>query len=484
MASVSEAVSSKKWDGDGVPLADSNCANIGSDEDKAVRKAAAEKEPAWETAGKKAGVEVWRIEQFEVKAYPEKSYGEFYTGDSYIILKTTEEDGGKLCHDIFFWLGAETTTDEMGTAAYKTVELDDFFDGEPTQHREVQGSESTEFKKLFATLQYLQGGVASGFNHVAEGLYEPKLLRVRKTNTDGVRVQEVTRDRQSLNQGDCFILDVGEKIYVWCGEESSAFEKSAANRAAENIENTRDGKATTTLEIDDDFWAKLGGEGEIAPASAASDKLPDVDHGEGVLYKLSDTTGTLTRTEVAHGDIGPGMLDTNDVMLLDTTAEIFLWVGKNASAGEGRNAMATAMAYLKTNGRPTSTPIHLYKEGQDIKNETWKQIMASGPAAPAAPVRPPPPAPASAEPAGDGGALRLHTTSPAATAETNAAAGVMTLEELQDPKIWKAKGVDPLTREQHLSDEEFQNLFKMSKDEFAGLPDWKKKGEKKKHGLF
>eukprot|EP00448_Togula_jolla_P026250 CAMPEP_0170650566 /NCGR_PEP_ID=MMETSP0224-20130122/45872_1 /TAXON_ID=285029 /ORGANISM="Togula jolla, Strain CCCM 725" /LENGTH=37 /DNA_ID= /DNA_START= /DNA_END= /DNA_ORIENTATION= len=33
-------ISGKKWDGDGVPLADSNCAEIGSDADKAARKSA------------------------------------------------------------------------------------------------------------------------------------------------------------------------------------------------------------------------------------------------------------------------------------------------------------------------------------------------------------------------------------------------------------------------------------------------------------
>ena len=37
------------------------------------------------------------------------------------------------------------------------------------QHREVMMHESQEFNALFKRINYLQGGVASGFNHVEKG---------------------------------------------------------------------------------------------------------------------------------------------------------------------------------------------------------------------------------------------------------------------------------------------------------------------------
>merc|ERR1719188_2195564 len=125
----------------------------------------------------------------------------------------------KLERRIFFWLGSETTTDEMGCAAYKTVELDDFFDGEPSQHREVEGSESQEFKQLFPKLKYLEGGIDTGFVHVQKVGANAKLYMVKKI--EGSRqagMYPVPCERDSLNEGDCFIMQTSEAIYRWLGK--------------------------------------------------------------------------------------------------------------------------------------------------------------------------------------------------------------------------------------------------------------------------
>ncbi len=58
--------------------------------EKRVREHAGDTEPAWKSAGARPGVEVWRIEQFQI--VPREVNGEFYDGDSYIVLHVSVSD--------------------------------------------------------------------------------------------------------------------------------------------------------------------------------------------------------------------------------------------------------------------------------------------------------------------------------------------------------------------------------------------------------
>merc|ERR1711965_322193 len=127
----------------------------------------------------------------------------------------------------------------MGTAAYKTVELDDLFDGACRHHREVMSQETEAFLSLFPSgITYWKGGIESGFTKVWDvdlETYMARLLHVKKHGRSTV-VVEVPCKRDSLNQGDCFILDTGATLYTWCGKQSSVFERAFAKMAADELE--------------------------------------------------------------------------------------------------------------------------------------------------------------------------------------------------------------------------------------------------------
>lgn len=56
------------------------------------------------TAGKKPGLQVWRIENLDLKPIPEALRGSFYTGDAYLLLYTTSAPS----YSIHMWLGRQS----------------------------------------------------------------------------------------------------------------------------------------------------------------------------------------------------------------------------------------------------------------------------------------------------------------------------------------------------------------------------------------
>jgi len=359
---------------------DSNLANYGSKEHKDLRKSAAASEKEFVGAGQKPGLEVWRVENkrtksdtpdFGVKRWPKEDYGCFFTGDSYIVLNTyrVKVDGketDKLGWDVHFWLGDHSSQDEIGVAAYKTVELDDLLDDGPVQHRETQGHESPLFQSYFGGIRYMEGGIASGFRQVKPEEYKPRLMQVRQS-AKSIRAFEVPVTVKSLNKGDTFILDAGTKIFLYIGEHSSAFEKSKGGALAANIVSSRLGKAKLISEVDDEFWKILGGS-----AKDVSDVIPErpekeeaaLDPGACKLFRISDASGAISFTKVAEGQINAGMFDTNDVFVLDGKTEIFVWVGNRASAAEKSQSMKLATQYLEKEGKPKHLPVTALREGQ------------------------------------------------------------------------------------------------------------------------
>jgi len=349
-------------------IEETNIANLGSDLEKSVKAASAAGEKAWANAGKVPGLQIWRIEKFKVVAWPKEEYGKFFDGDSYIVLNTYKKpDSDKLHWDIHFWLGDNTTQDEAGTAAYKTVELDTLLGGEPVQHREVQDYESRLFLSYFKPgPQILSGGIESGFRHVKPTEYKPRLLHIKGKKK--IRVREVPLARDSLNNGDVFILDAGLKIYQLNGSKSAPAERAKAAQLSRAIDDERGGKPEVIVLDEADrsekqFWDLLGGFGAIK--SSEEGGSDDEVQGEKKLFRLSDASGKLEFTEVQTGKISKSKLDTKDVFVFDAGHEVFVWLGLGATAQEKKAGLGYAQTYLQKTGRPSFTPISKILEGAE-----------------------------------------------------------------------------------------------------------------------
>jgi len=365
-------------------LADTNMENYGSKEHRDMRKHAAEMEAAWdgvrEELNDEEGVRVWRINKFKVENWGlkmkkqdlEGEFGNFFNGDAFICLNAYKEaDDKPMKFNVHFWLGAESSQDEQGVAAYKTVELDDLLGDLPVQHREVEGCESKAFLDLFPEMQINPGGVDSGFRKVKPEEYKPCLFHVHRKKKK-TRVRPVKLHHEELNSTDCFILDNGLDLYQFHGDSASGWEKRSCEKKTVNIrDKQRNGKpkkhpVITFADKEEDnevvanFWKLLGGKPESIPETAgfkkrAQEKEKRLANHVNKAIHVSNETGKMEFAIKATGSIPKSVLEDedmhDDVVIFDFGRAVYVWLGHKCNKKEKREAMNYAIEFLKKEGR-------------------------------------------------------------------------------------------------------------------------------------
>ncbi|XP_032871329.1 advillin isoform X1 [Amblyraja radiata] len=330
------------------------------------------------------GILIWRIEKLEMVPVPQKVYGNFFNGDCYILLATQNVASG-FKRDIHYWIGLESSQDEQGAAAINTMQLDDYLDGSPVQHREVQGHESEIFKGYFKSgIIYKKGGVASGMKHVETNIYDvERLLRVK--GKKNVAATEVEMSWESFNLGDVFLLDVGKVIVQWNGPESNRMERLKGMQLAKDIrDRERGGRAGIgIIEGDQEpnspelvkVLAKFLGERtkKINP-STLDEKADQQQKANLSLYHVSDADGQMKVTEVATRPLVQDMLDHNDCFILDQGGtKIYVWKGKLATKMEKQAAMSGALEFMKLKGYPNTINIEIVNDRAE--SAMFKQLF-------------------------------------------------------------------------------------------------------------
>ncbi|KAK6944212.1 Gelsolin-like domain, partial [Dillenia turbinata] len=326
------------------------------------------------------GLEIWRIENFHPVAVPKSSHGKFFSGDSYVILKTTALKSGALRHDIHYWLGKDTSQDEAGAAAIKTVELDASLGGRAVQYREVQGHETEKFLSYFKPCIIPQeGGVASGFKHAEAEEHKTRLFACKGKHV--VHVREVPFARSSLNHEDVFILDTNSKIFQFNGSNSCIQERAKALEVVQYIKDTyHDGKCEIAAVEDGrlmadaeagEFWGFFGGFAPL-PRKTSSDEDKSVDTS-AKLFRV-----TKGQAEPLEGvTLTRELLDTNTCYLLDCGLEVFVWMGRNTSLDERKSASSAAEDLLRGSDRLKSQIIRVIEGFETVmfrsQFESWSQ---------------------------------------------------------------------------------------------------------------
>uniref|UniRef100_A0A7N6BWP7 Macrophage-capping protein n=2 Tax=Anabas testudineus TaxID=64144 RepID=A0A7N6BWP7_ANATE len=323
----------------------------------------------FETAGKKPGLQVWRIEKMDLKPVPAQLHGNFFIGDAYIVLYTTPAPS----YNVHSWIGDEASQDERGAAAIFMTQLDDFMHGAPRQFTEFQNQESVTFLGYFKSgIKYKKGGVASGFHHVETNEANVKrLLHVKGRRL--IKATEVDLSWASFNKGDCFIIDLGKDIYHWSGSESNRFERVKTTELAIDIrDNERKGRAEIHM-IEEGREPEavtnvLGPLPNLSPGSADDEAVDIKNKNQASLYLVSDAAGSMKTSVVAEKNpFKQSMLSQNDCYILDNGADnkIFVWKGQNASAEERRAALTVANKFIQEKNYPKNTQVQVMPAGAE-----------------------------------------------------------------------------------------------------------------------
>uniref|UniRef100_A0A665TRC4 Advillin n=1 Tax=Echeneis naucrates TaxID=173247 RepID=A0A665TRC4_ECHNA len=296
-------------------------------------------------------VEVWRIENLEPVPVDPKCHGYFYGGDCYLILYTYLVNT-KQCYLLYIWQGNHSSQDERAASAFQAVALDEKYGGEPVQVRITMGKEPKHFMAMFKGKMVIFEG---GTSRTALSDPEPpiRLFQVHGSNPSNTKAIEVPALATSLNSNDVFILKSQSGIYLWYGKGSSGDERAMAKEVSSVIGPNEPQEIVAEGQESTEFWELLGGK---APYQMVLDHQPR-------LFECSNKTGRFIVTEVTQ--FTQEDLSEDDVMLLDTWDQVFLWIGKEANNVERKEAVVTSKEYLSTHpgDRDPDTPIIMVKQG-------------------------------------------------------------------------------------------------------------------------
>jgi len=270
-------------------------------------------------------------------------------------------------------------------------------------------------------------------------------------------------------------------VYIWCGHNGSLGEQEAARRIAEilandyNLKGGRNVIIVTEGSEPEEFWVALGGKAEY-PSQAPGEAAPKAPR----LFQILGYNGKLE--EIC--DFVQSDLDDNDVFILDSYTEVYVWIGSGSTEEEKRKGLDIAQKFVT--GHPDGrgeVPIVRVVSGcepslftsffvdwdtnyfksrifEDPYEKKLREMKLAKEGVVTADVPPPTPAPKP---------VTLKT------------ANIFTYEEL---KQGIPEGVDPTRKEDYISEEEFFGLFGMKRNQFKSLPKWKQNNQKRNLCLF
>ena len=245
--------------------------------------------------------------------------------DSEGMFIIADKDNSK----IWIWKGSKVTshtlTYKAGTESTKIKAAEKMY-GAKIVHI-AEGTEPPEFPS----------DIAEGSTLEVAAFDAPKFYRIEKGEL-------VEIHKPVFTTGDSYIVDNGDKIYIWIGVKSSTDEKFSAALLSKKLDTDRRGKPDITTidqgsEHNHPVFFKLISGLKIVDSDVAESLLKPVEKEvwEPVLYRVSsEEYNSINEMIYIQVPCKAESLDTEDVFVLDdrNTDTTFIWIGLRANAKE------------------------------------------------------------------------------------------------------------------------------------------------------
>ncbi|XP_029996795.1 supervillin isoform X2 [Sphaeramia orbicularis] len=457
---------------------------------------------------KTVAVDTWHVQEFDDSEIPVESTGQLHEGDSYVVrwtytFNSTDKANGldecgteKESTAFFLWRGRHSSVSGRDTAAFLSIGMNNH---EESQVVVPQGKEPPCFLQLFhGGLVIHKGKREEASTETAEW----RLFCVRGELPEEGSLLEVDCCCAGLrSRGSVVLLNSQQGLlYLWTGCKAHASSREVSKRTVERLSqmcppelglsknNPVKVQAVEEGSEPAEFWAALGQMDRKAYDCMLQD--PGKYNFTPRLFHLSASSGSFRAEELHSPTRLPGLVMAMPfvqeslfsvpepaLFLLDNRLEVYLWQRGQPEQTEGsasawscwnnerRCAMQTALQYCKEMNPRRPPQAYLIYEGAEPLTFTnvfprWERRL--GPLT-----------------QGDSGRVKL-------TLVQDALAQLMKtqypLEELLQSPL--PEGVDPQHLEVYLSDQDFQTILEMKRDEYASLPSWKQIDLKKSKGLL
>ncbi|KAL5124432.1 Villin-2 [Glycine soja] len=303
-------------------------------------------------------IEVWRINGNAKTALPKEEIGKFYSGDCYIVLYTYHSGERKEDYFVCCWFGKDSVEEDQTTATRLANTMSTSLKGRPVQGRIFEGKEPPQFVAIFQPMVVLKGGLSSGYKKLmadkgaSDETYTAEsiaLIRISGTSIHNNKSVQVDAVPSSLNSTECFVLQSGSTIFTWHGNQCSFEQQQLAAKVADflrpgaTLKHAKEGTESSA------FWSALGGKQSYTSKKVVNEFVRDPH-----LFTISFNKGSSSYHVEEVYNFSQDDLLPEDILILDTHVEVFIWIGHSVDPKEKQNAFDIGQE--KSNGSSLGGP--------------------------------------------------------------------------------------------------------------------------------